>query len=92
MKKLFLILIAGFFAFGLSGCAKSTPNLKFHTYWYYLSHKQLAGKVYNLCNEFYPGWNLELPTNRKIALRNANCHNAKSAYTLVLPPPIKPLY
>jgi hypothetical protein len=85
MKKLFLILIAGFFVFGLSGCAKKT--LQDHSVYYYFKHKQLAGKVYNLCNKFYPCWQNQKPDSASSAARLNNCSAAATAY---LPQPKPP--
>ncbi|MHB1645620.1 MAG: hypothetical protein ACYCSW_03820 [bacterium] len=75
-KKLFLILIAGFFVFGLSGCAKYTPA--FHSNKYYLKHKKTALKVYNWCDKNYKGWQNTLPRHEfsKWGKEWTNCANA----------------
>ncbi|MHB1664450.1 MAG: hypothetical protein ACYCT7_04210 [bacterium] len=77
-KKLFLILIAGFFVFGLSGCAKNSSAPAFHNNKYYLKHKKTAAKVYNFCNKNYKGWKNTLPRREfsKWGKEWTNCSNA----------------
>jgi hypothetical protein len=86
MKRVILILIAGFIAFGLSGCAKKT-TLKDYSVYYYLAHKKLARKVYNFCNKNYPNWQNQAPDSASSAARLNNCSSAAYAY---LPRPKPP--
>jgi hypothetical protein len=90
MKKLLLILIAGFFAFGLSGCAKKTV-LQDHSVYYYFKHKKTALKVYKWCNKHYPGWQNQEPDGASSAARLNNCSSAAKAY-LPRPKPPKLTY
>ncbi|RZD18990.1 MAG: hypothetical protein EVG15_02490 [Candidatus Acididesulfobacter diazotrophicus] len=84
-KKLFLVLIAGFFVFGISGCAKKT--LQDHSVYYYLKHKKSAEKVYKWCNKNLPGWQNQEPDSASSAARLNNCSAAATAY---LPQPKPP--